>query len=100
MGFLDTYNSLIWPYLAGAFGDFLLRPFFQTVPQELEEAAIMDGARTFTIYWGIILPLAKSALTAVGILTFTVAFFPVLVVYTIFQRSIVEGISLTGLAGR
>jgi multiple sugar transport system permease protein len=146
LGFLDTYNSLIWPYLAGAFGVFLLRQFFQTVPQELEEAAIMDGARTFTIYWRIILPLTKSALTAVGILTFTavwndlfwplvtitsdslrtlpvgltilngeyggtpgpalimasacVAFFPVLVVYTIFQRSIVEGISLTGLAGR
>ena len=146
LGFLDSYNSLIWPYLANAFYVFLLRQFFQGIPRDLDEAAIVDGAGTFTIFWRVILPNTKSALAAVGILSFTavwndlfwpmvtinsvdlrtlpmgltimnleyggtpgpglvmasavMAFLPVLIVYVIFQRSIVEGISLTGLGGR
>jgi multiple sugar transport system permease protein len=68
--FLDTYNALIWPGAANVFGVFLLRQFFQQIPQELEEAAILDGAT----YWGrfrhVILPLSTNAITALGILVF------------------------------
>src|SRR5258708_2668382 len=68
--FLDTFNALIWPGAANVFGVFLLRQFFQQIPQELEEAAILDGAT----YWGrfrqIILPLSTNAITALAILVF------------------------------
>ncbi len=68
--FLDTFNALIWPGAAHVFGVFLLRQFFQQIPQELEEAAILDGAT----YWGrfrhVILPLSTNALTALAILVF------------------------------
>lgn len=68
--FLDTFNALIWPGAANVFGVFLLRQFFQQIPQELEEAAILDGAT----YWGrfrhVILPLSTNAVTALAILVF------------------------------
>lgn len=68
--FLDTYNALIWPGAANVFGVFLLRQFFTQIPQELEEAAILDGAS----YWGrfrhVILPLSTNAITALAILVF------------------------------
>jgi multiple sugar transport system permease protein len=68
--FLDTFNALIWPGAANVFGVFLLRQFFQQIPMELEEAAILDGAT----YWGrfrhVILPLSTNALTALAILVF------------------------------
>lgn len=68
--FLDTFNALIWPGAANVFGVFLLRQFFQQIPQELEEAAILDGAS----YWGrfrhVILPLSTNAITALAILVF------------------------------
>jgi multiple sugar transport system permease protein len=68
--FLDTFNALIWPGAANVFGVFLLRQFFQQIPQELEEAAILDGAT----YWGrfrhVILPLSTNAITALAILVF------------------------------
>src|SRR6266496_4608917 len=67
---LDTFNALIWPGAANVFGVFLLRQFFQQIPQELEEAAILDGAT----YWGrfryVILPLSTNAITALAILVF------------------------------
>jgi len=68
--FLDTFNALIWPGAANVFGVFLLRQFIQQIPQELEEAAILDGAT----YWGrfryVILPLSTNAITALAILVF------------------------------
>ena len=68
--FLDNFNALIWPGAANVFGVFLLRQFFQQIPQELEEAAILDGAT----YWGrfryVILPLSTNAITALAILVF------------------------------
>lgn len=69
-GWLDTYHALIWPQLAGFFGVFLLRQFFMSIPKELEEAAIIDGCSFFGIYWRIVLPLAKPALSTLGIFTF------------------------------
>ncbi len=142
--FLDSYNALIWPAGAGVGGIFLLRQHFQSIPKELEEAAAIDGADRFRIYWQICLPQVRSALVALGIFTFlgswndlfwplivlsdrlnmtlpvglailgqgnyvqrglvmaaaVVASTPPLLLYTIFQRRIIQGVATTGLGGR
>jgi multiple sugar transport system permease protein len=67
---LNTYAGVIIPGLAGVFGVFYLRQFFQTVPKELEEAAEIDGANTFQTFMQVALPLAKPALATLGIITF------------------------------
>lgn len=69
-GWFNSYYGLIIPGLAGGFGVFLLRQFFMQIPVELEEAAFMDGATPITIYWKVILPLAKPALAALAIFSF------------------------------
>ena len=58
----DTYWALILPGMFSAYGTFLLRQFFSTLPSELEDAAQIDGAGRFSVYWRIILPLSKPAL--------------------------------------
>ncbi|MDF2964001.1 MAG: araQ [Paenibacillus sp.] len=67
---LDTHASLIVPKLVSAFGVFLLRQFFMTIPRELEEAAIIDGCNPIRTFWNIMLPLSKPAITALAIFTF------------------------------
>lgn len=67
---LDTYQGLIIPRATNAFGIFLLRQFFITVPKELDDAARLDGANEFRIYWQIVLPLAKPALATLAIFHF------------------------------
>lgn len=144
IGWLDSHLSIIVPSsLFNAFGVFLLRQFFKGIPAELEEAAIIDGANRWTIYWNIMMPLIRPALAALGIFTFlgtwnnffgpliflsspekftvpmmlnlfrgmyitdwsllmagsAIAVLPVLVVYIIGQRYIIEGITLTGIKG-
>jgi multiple sugar transport system permease protein len=70
LGWIDTYYALIVPGLASAFGTFLLRQFFITIPKELEEAAYIDGAGKLTVLRRIIVPLAKPALATLAIFTF------------------------------
>ena len=71
IGLLDTLLSLILPpALFSAFGVFLLRQFILGLPLELEEAAIVDGANRWTIFWQVILPLLRAPLAALGIFTF------------------------------
>jgi len=70
LGWIDTYQALIVPGLASAFGTFLLRQFFMTIPSELEEAASIDGCSRWGILWRIILPLAKPALATLAVFTF------------------------------
>ena len=69
-GLLDLHESIIIPSLISAFGVFLLRQFFLTIPGELEDAARIDGAGLFTIYWRIILPLAGPGLSTLAIFAF------------------------------
>ncbi|WP_435923157.1 carbohydrate ABC transporter permease [Paenibacillus sp. DYY-L-2] len=66
-GLLDTHWSLILPGLVSAFGTFLLRQFFSTIPEALEEAAKIDGCTPFGIYWRIFVPLSKPAMATLGI---------------------------------
>ncbi|MEW6511943.1 MAG: carbohydrate ABC transporter permease [Bacteroidota bacterium] len=70
LGWIDTYAALIVPGLASAFGTFLLRQFFLTIPRELEDAASIDGCSRFGILWRIILPLSRPALATLAIFTF------------------------------
>jgi len=72
LGWLDSYRPLIVPYWFGgsAFYIFLLRQFFMTLPTELDDAAKIDGATLFDIYWRIVLPLSKPALATVAIFSF------------------------------
>lgn len=144
LGLFDTYGALIFPASAGAFGVFLLRQFFLTIPKELEEAALIDGCGPLGILRHVILPLSRPALATLGIFTFmgtwnafegpllftdstlmrtlpvgitifqgrynieygplmaaaTLAAIPVTIAFLLFQRHIIKGISLTGLAGR
>jgi multiple sugar transport system permease protein len=72
-GLLNSYVGLVLPGAVGAFGIFLLRQFFMTLPRELEDAARIDGCSELGIYWRIILPLSKPALATLGIFTFTAA---------------------------
>ncbi len=69
-GLIDTYSGVILPGLFSAYGTFLLRQFFLTIPKDLEDAARIDGTGTFGIYWKIILPLSKAALSTLGIFVF------------------------------
>lgn len=69
-GWLDTYKGLIVPLLFSAFGAFLLRQFFLGIPRDFYEAAAIEGANPFRIFWDIYMPLARPALSAFGFLTF------------------------------
>ena len=71
-GWLDTLLAVIVPGAAGAFGVFFLRQFFLSLPFELEEAALIDGANRFQIFLRIILPLSKAPLATLAVLSFLV----------------------------
>lgn len=70
MGWIDTYRALIIPCMFTAYGTFMLRQFFMTLPTELEDAAKIDGCSLFGIYFRIILPLSKPALATLTTFTF------------------------------
>jgi multiple sugar transport system permease protein len=71
LGLYGTQAPLYLPsFLGGAFGIFLMRQFFSTIPLDLAEAARIEGASLFRIYWSIYLPLAKPALAALAIFSF------------------------------
>jgi multiple sugar transport system permease protein len=70
LGWLDSYQGLIVPNLVTAFGVFLMRQFIMTIPDEFIDAARIDGAGEFWIFWRIIVPLVKPALSALGIFAF------------------------------
>lgn len=69
MGLLDTYVGLILPKVTSAYGIYMMRSFFSSLPKELEEAARIDGMNEFGIYFRIILPLCKSAMVTLFIFT-------------------------------
>jgi multiple sugar transport system permease protein len=69
LGWIDTYQALIVPWLAHIFSIFLLRQHFKTIPDDLYDAAIIDGCSRFAFLWRVILPLSKAVLVAVVIFT-------------------------------
>jgi len=71
IGWLDTHYPLIIPQItANTFGTFLFRQYFMTVPDELEDAALIDGCSFFRIYWNIMLPQAKPMIATLAIFTY------------------------------
>jgi multiple sugar transport system permease protein len=141
---LNTYNAIWWPAAASVTGIFLMRQHFYSIPTDLEDAARVDGAGRFRIYWQICLPLVRGAVVALAIFSFLalwndlfwplivlnqremftlpvglvfiqqgsyvqrglafagafIATAPVLVFYAFFQRKIIAGITMAGLAGQ
>jgi multiple sugar transport system permease protein len=66
----NTYYGMIIPLMADAAGVFIMRQFFLSIPVEVEEAARIDGAGTFRVYWSVVLPMARPALLTLTILSF------------------------------
>lgn len=145
LGLLDSHLGLVLVYITMnlSMQTFLLYGFFEGIPKDLEEAALIDGASQWKIFWSIVLPLSRPGLAVVTIFTFLyswdefpwahvaiketsrrtlpiaialfqsqhitewgqvfaasiVALLPVVVVFTIFQRYFIRGISTTGLKG-
>lgn len=141
LGLLDSYAGIIVPSIFNAFGIFLLRQFYMSLPKELEEAAIVDGCGYWRVYWSVVLPLSRPVFSALAVLFFlanwnaflwpmvatsdqnlsviqvgiasfqqqhaanwnytvaasTVAALPMLALFALFQRRIVESIKTSGL---
>lgn len=97
-GWLDTYWALIVPGLSSAFNVFLLRQFFLQIPRELDEAARIDGAGDFRIYWRVVMPLSKAALATAGAFSFfavwTDFFWPLLSTNSMQMRTLEVGLSV------
>jgi len=70
LGIYDMWPALVLPLLVDAAGVFIMKQFFETIPESVEEAARIDGASTFRIFWSVVLPMAKPALITLTILSF------------------------------
>ena len=73
LGLVDTYWAIILPQIASPIAVFIFKQYFDGIPMELEEAATMDGASIFRVYWQIWMPLAGPAIAAVGIFAFVLS---------------------------
>ncbi|NPV54322.1 MAG: carbohydrate ABC transporter permease [Firmicutes bacterium] len=102
LGWVDTFRPFIVPSYFGlnAFFVFLLRQFFRTIPRELDEAVLLDGGSYFTIFWRVVLPLAKPALVTVAIFhvagTYNDFFGPLVYLHSWEKYTMTIGIVLLG----
>jgi multiple sugar transport system permease protein len=97
-GWLDSYWGLIVPQAASAFGIFLLRQYMKSIPDDLLDAARVDGATEFRIYREVVMPLCRPALAALGIFTFSYVwddfFWPLIIVSSEELRTLPLGLAL------
>ena len=97
-GLIDTHLSIILPGLVSAFGVFMMRQFYLTLPQELIDAARLDGAGPWRIYTRIALPLSTPALAALGIISFNTTwnsyFYPLIFLNSWDKMTLPQGIAL------
>lgn len=70
LGWVDSYAGLVSTELVSVWGIFLLRQFFQAIPRDLEDAARLDGAGEWAIFWRVVLPLSRPALATLAVLAF------------------------------
>jgi multiple sugar transport system permease protein len=98
LGWLNTFQGLIIPRATSALGIFMLRQFFRTLPRELDDAAHIDGANSFQIYWRVILPLARPALASLFVIQFMALWndflWPLVVSSTIDMRTLPSALTL------
>jgi multiple sugar transport system permease protein len=104
IGWVDSIPALIFPWIFSAYGTFLMRQFFITIPKELEEAAFIDGASRWTILWRIYVPLSLPALATLGTFAFLYAWnsfvWPFVVISTGNEAAQVITVALTQFGGR
>jgi multiple sugar transport system permease protein len=97
LGWLDSYWGIMFPGMMTAFGTFLMKQFFESVPDDFLEAARIDGLNEFTIWWKVAMPLVTPALSALAIFTFlgnwTAFFWPLIVTTSNELYTIPVGIS-------
>ena len=98
MGWMDTYQALIIPFISNPFGIFMLRQYFMQVPSEVVEAAKLDDASEFKIMFKVMMPMVKSALVTIGLLIFISTwnnyFWPLIMTSKESFRTLPIGISL------
>lgn len=104
IGWVDRLASLIIPWIFTAYGTFLMRQFFLSVPKEIEEAAIIDGASRLQILWRIFIPASTPALASLTTFTFLYAwnsfFWPLVIINTGNESNRVLTLALSVLGGR
>lgn len=104
IGWVDRTVSLVVPWIFSAYGTFLMRQFFITIPKEIEEAALIDGATRLQILWRIFIPASTPALATLATFTFLYAwnsfFWPLVVINTGNVNNHVLTLSLNVLRGR
>ena len=95
-GMANSYSGLTIPFLASAFGVFLLRQFFLSIPRDLHDAALIDGAGHWRYLWAVVVPLSKGAIGALAIFAFLSAWnqylWPLIITNSIDMRTIQIGI--------
>jgi len=93
----NTYQALILPSAFSVFSTFLLRQYFLGIPMDMDEAARMDGAGSFRVWWQVIMPLAGPALTTLAIFNFQASWndflWPLVITNTESMRTIPIGLS-------
>ena len=98
LGWLDTYQGMMAPYIASAFGTFLMRQAFKQVPKELEEAARSDGASWLQVLWHVFLPVTRAPLLAFSIVSITYHWneflWPLLITSSVETRPLTVGLAL------
>ncbi|MDE2949959.1 MAG: carbohydrate ABC transporter permease [Chloroflexota bacterium] len=98
LGWLDSYQGLMAPYIASAFGTFLMRQAFKQVPKELEEAARSDGANWLQVLWHVFLPVTRAPLLAFSIVSITYHWneflWPLLITSSVETRPLTVGLAL------
>jgi multiple sugar transport system permease protein len=98
LGWVNNLNALIWPGLAGVFNIFLLRNFLKGIPRDFDEAARIDGANSFQVYWRIIVPIITPALIIVGLFTFNGSWndflWPTIVMTDVDHQTLTAGLRL------
>lgn len=97
VGWASTYQALILPTIANVFSVYIFRQFFLSFPRELVEAARLDGASAFRLFWLIALPLARAPLIAAGVIIFTLNWnnflWPLLVIFDESMKTLPVGIA-------
>lgn len=104
IGWVDRLAALIIPWIFTAYGTFLMRQFFISIPKEIEEAAVIDGASRLEILWRIFLPASTPALATLATFTFLYAwnsfFWPLVIINTGNENNRVLTLALSVLGGR